>query len=84
MLHYQKMHKGSLEAQNHAAEIKLRAERKLGELLKQTEKQDGGDAMRAQLHNETEVSPTLAEKVGHSRRGPLQGDRDFPDEVSHP
>ena len=36
-----------LEAQNDAAEIKLRAERRLGELIATLPKQDGGDAARA-------------------------------------
>jgi hypothetical protein len=35
-----------LEAQNDAAEIKLRAERKLGELLAQSERNPGGNANR--------------------------------------
>ena len=35
-----------LEAQNDAAEIKLRAERRLGELIATLPKQDGGDAAR--------------------------------------
>ena len=36
-----------LEAQNDSAEIKLRAERRLGELLTTLPKQDGGDSARA-------------------------------------
>jgi hypothetical protein len=36
-----------LESQNEAAEIKIRAERKAGELLRSMPKQTGGDAMRA-------------------------------------
>ncbi len=39
---YIRQRDGSLEAQNHAAEIKLRAERKLGELLAQTVNHFGG------------------------------------------
>ncbi len=38
---YYQQQKDSLEAQNYAAELKLRAERKLGEMLKETPKQHG-------------------------------------------
>ena len=48
-----------LEAQNDAAEIKLRAERRLGELLAALPKQDGGDAARARSQAATEVPPRL-------------------------
>jgi DNA methylase len=48
-----------LEAQNDAAEIKLRAERRLGELLASTPLQDGGDAARARSQHATEVRPRL-------------------------
>jgi len=48
-----------LEAQNDAAEIKLRAERRLGELLAALPKQDGGDAGRARSQPATEVPPRL-------------------------
>src|ERR1700737_2735894 len=48
-----------LEAQNDAAEIKLRAERRLGELLAARPKQDGGDAARARSQAATEVPPRL-------------------------
>jgi N6-adenosine-specific RNA methylase IME4 len=48
-----------LEAQNKAAELKLRAERRLGELLKEMEKRDGGDASRARLRGATELPPRL-------------------------
>jgi SAM-dependent methyltransferase len=50
-----------LEMQNWCAEIKLRAERCAGELLKAMEKRDGGDAMRAPFHREREVPPRLAD-----------------------
>lgn len=53
------------EAVNHAAEIKLLAERKAGELLRTMPKQNGGDAKRATaLHNTVLASgapPTLAD-----------------------
>jgi site-specific DNA-methyltransferase (adenine-specific) len=48
-----------LDAQNDAAEIKLRAERRLGELLGTLPKQDGGDAARARSQPATEVPPRL-------------------------
>jgi ParB family chromosome partitioning protein len=49
----------SLETQNAAAEIKLRAERKAGEMLAAMEKQDGGDAAKARPHHVTELPPSL-------------------------
>jgi hypothetical protein len=48
-----------LEAQNDAAEIKIRAERRLGELLASTQLQNGGDAARARSHEATELRPRL-------------------------
>jgi hypothetical protein len=48
-----------LEAQNDAAEIKLRAERRLGELIANTQLQNGGDAARARSHQSTEPRPRL-------------------------
>ena len=50
-----------LEAQNDAAEIRLRAERKLGELLAALPKQDGGAAARARSQAATEVPPRLGD-----------------------
>lgn len=57
-----------LAAMNHAAEIKIRAERRLGELLREMPKQDGGDAARARSHavTEDELPPTL-EDLGIER-----------------
>src|SRR6266542_3120338 len=59
-----------LEAQNDSAEIKLRAERRLGELLATLPKQDGGDAARARSQAATEVHPVLMSSgsPGASRR----------------
>lgn len=45
----------------YATEIKVRAERKCGELLAQTEKRNGGHAMKARSNDATEVPPTLAD-----------------------
>ena len=45
-----------IEMINDAAELKLRAERRAGELLEKMTKATGGDAMRARSHRTTEVS----------------------------
>lgn len=55
-----------LEAQNDAAEIKLRAERRLGDLVAVQPKQDGGDAARAQSQAAAEV-PTRLDELGISK-----------------
>lgn len=44
-----------------ATEIKVRAERRCGELLSQSELRNGGHAMKARSNDATEVPPTLAE-----------------------
>ena len=44
-----------------ATEIKVRAERRCGELLTETEKRNGGHAMKARSHDATEVPPSLAD-----------------------
>lgn len=60
---YAKQVKLGLSAQNHAAEIKLRAQRRAGEILSTMEKADGGDATRARFLPEREliIVPTYAE-----------------------
>lgn len=58
---YMKQAGHGLEMQNDVAEIKLRAERRAGELLGEMEKRDGGDATRARLQGATELPPTLAD-----------------------
>jgi N6-adenosine-specific RNA methylase IME4 len=61
---YAQAAKLGLESQNEAAEIKIRAERKAGEMLKQMPKQDGGDAKRKTLGNialPSEIPPTLSD-----------------------
>jgi hypothetical protein len=45
----------------YATEIKVRAERRCGELLAVTEKRNGGHAMKARSHQSTEVPQTLSE-----------------------
>lgn len=69
---YAQAAKLGLENQNEAAEVKIRAERKAGEMLAQMPKQNGGDAMRARYQDVTEdIPPTLAdlgiEKMQSSR-----------------
>lgn len=61
---YVKAQKQSLEVQNRAAEIKLMAERKAGELLREMEKMDGGDAAKARSHDATEVGPVSLADIG--------------------
>ncbi len=56
---YVKAAAAGLEAANAAAEIKLRAERKAGEMLAAIEKRDGGDAARARSQAATELPPSL-------------------------
>jgi len=60
---YAKQVELGLEAQNHAAEIKLRAQRRAGEILDTMEKADGGDAARTRSQAVTEVPapPTYVE-----------------------
>lgn len=43
-----------------AAGIKVRAERRAGEMLKATERRTGGHAMKALSNDATEVPPTLS------------------------
>jgi len=45
MRQYIRQQKGSFEVQNQAAEIKLRAERRAGEMLKDMEKQRPGETV---------------------------------------
>jgi ParB family chromosome partitioning protein len=52
----------SLSAVQDAGEVKLRAERRAGEMLAVMDKRDGGDAMKARWHDVTEVlTPSLSE-----------------------
>jgi phage N-6-adenine-methyltransferase len=63
---YAKQAGEGLAIQNECAEIKIRAERRAGELLKATPKRTGGAAMRARYHDDPAVPPTLDE-IGISR-----------------
>jgi len=60
---YGKRIHASVETMNYAAEIRLRAERRLGKILKVTPKATGGDAQRTRFQKRTESKspPTLAE-----------------------
>lgn len=51
----------SLEMQNDIAEIKLRAERRAGELLKEVERAERGRPIGKTLHDATFIPPTLAD-----------------------
>jgi len=55
------------DAIQHCRSYALEAERKMGEMLSQTERADGGDAMRARLHGVTEQPPTLSD-LGLTKR----------------
>lgn len=59
---YAKQAGESLVIQNECAEVKLRAERKAGELLSAAPKQDGGHAARS--HRATEVAPPKLADLG--------------------
>jgi site-specific DNA-methyltransferase (adenine-specific) len=56
-----------LEAQNDAAEIKLRAERKLGELLAQSERNPGGNTNRSQPATGSPDEPARLRDLGISK-----------------
>ena len=56
MQHYLRQHAGSLEAQNYAAELKIRAERRLGELLKEKVGHSGGSPFHDERDLPSEIS----------------------------
>ena len=64
---YGKQIGATIETQNYAAEIRLRAERRLGEMLMVGPKADGGDAQRTRFKKGTESPPTLA-SVGITKK----------------
>lgn len=55
------------EAIQHCRSYALEAERKMGQMLKETERADGGDAQRTRLRHVTESPPTLS-ALGLSKR----------------
>lgn len=57
---YVKKQKMGLEMQNSAAEIKLRAERRAGEMLKSADKHTGGRPKKNPLHAERGFAPTAS------------------------
>jgi hypothetical protein len=58
----------NIEAEQHACEIRLRAERKAGALLAVMEKQHGGHASKARSHDGSEVVPPSLNDLGVSYR----------------
>lgn len=62
---YAKEAKLGLEAQNHAAEIKLRAERRAGELLAEMDKHEGGRPVKT-ADTVSAVTPPTLEQLGIS------------------
>ena len=55
------------EAIQHCRSYALEAERKMGQMLRETERADGGDAQRTRLRHVTESPPTLS-ALGLSKR----------------
>jgi len=64
---YAKQAKLGLEAQNHAAEIKLRAERRAGELLRDMEKNKGGRPTDETDNTLLPVTPPKLSEIGISK-----------------
>lgn len=48
----------------YATEIRVRAERRAGEMLAQTEKRTGGDAMKARYRADIELAPPTLAQMG--------------------
>lgn len=61
--HYLKQQGEAVESQNLAAEIKIRAERRAGELLREMPKHPAGRPTENRLHDATDFPPTL-ESIG--------------------
>lgn len=64
---YAKQAKLGLAAQNHAAEIKIRAERRAGELLKEMDKHEGGRPSGKTSNIALPVSPPTLSEIGISK-----------------
>lgn len=71
---YRKQHDKSLEAQNTAAELKLRAERKLGLLLRETVNHEGSKGVGFS------VKPTLPEDISKSQSHRWQTIAELPED----
>lgn len=59
--------KAGMEAENHAAEVRLRAERRAGELLAQTERHPAGRPPKNRSHDATDFRPPRLADLGVSR-----------------
>src|SRR5204862_6187158 len=64
---YRKQHDKSLKAQNTAAELKLRAERKLGTLLKETVKRGGDHGNQHVAKSQDETLATLPADISKTQ-----------------
>lgn len=81
MRQYIKQQKGSLIMQNQAAEIKIRAERRAGEMLGEVERSEGGRPSDNSFHDETSYQKTLREnELSHITAHRWQLEADVPEE----
>jgi N6-adenosine-specific RNA methylase IME4 len=64
---YARQAKDSLEIQNHCAEIKIRAERRAGEMLRDAEKHKGGRPTKNQSHDVTSLKDADISKMESHR-----------------
>jgi N6-adenosine-specific RNA methylase IME4 len=79
---YMKQQKYSFEAQNHAAELKLRAERRLGEMLKEIERSEGGRPEKNSFHHGTSYQQVLKEnEIGRTTAHRWQLESSMPEET---
>ncbi len=79
---YAKQSRLSLEMQNHCAEIRIRAERRAGDMLKEMEKHPPGPiAMKDRCHDATDLPPRLVELgISKSQSSRWQALATIPDE----
>ena len=73
---YTKQQGGYLEAQNDAAELKIRAERKLGEMLKETVRHEGGRPKDKPSHG----GSVLPDGISYNQSSRWQKVADVPEE----
>jgi len=69
---YARAAKLGLDAQNHAAEVKIRAERKAGDLLKQLDRSNGGQPTHSKM-----------ERVEKSEYREVLEEQDIPTTTAH-
>jgi N6-adenosine-specific RNA methylase IME4 len=62
--HYAKIQGLSLESANHATELKIRAERIMGEMLKSTPKNGGGRPQKTGMQGDTSLDPLTLSEIG--------------------